>query len=89
MIRLAEIKAVLGRRLVHRLRQAKLIVPAARDAGAHPLFDAQSLHHTLGALSRADGLVEPRAYQPGNGARRGGKKDEIDELLADLARLLG
>jgi hypothetical protein len=66
VVRLLDLKLVLGRRLVCRLLQAKLIVPAAHDGRGHPLFDPQSLHRTLGALARAVGLVEPRAYRPGN-----------------------
>jgi hypothetical protein len=91
VIRLVELKHVLGRRLVCRLLQAKLIVPAAHDARGHPLFDAQSLHRTLGALARSVGLVEPRAYRPGNDATRDSKKDELDLIVIDaeeLARLL-
>jgi hypothetical protein len=37
VIRLVELKHVLGRRLVCRLLQAKLIVPTAHDARGHPL----------------------------------------------------
>jgi hypothetical protein len=91
VIRLVELKHVLGRRLVHRLLQARLIVPNAHDARGHPLFDAQSLHRTLGALARAVGLIEPRTYRPGNGAIRDGKKDELESIVIDaeeLARLL-
>jgi hypothetical protein len=88
VIRPVELKHILGRRLVRRLLEAKLIVPSAHDARGHPLFDAESLHRTLGALARGVGLVEPRDYQPGNGARRGSKKDELDELLSNLARSL-
>ena len=80
MIRLVDLKHVLERRLVSRLLHAGLIVPVARDTRGHPLFDAQSLHRTLGALTRAVGLIEPRAYRPGNSARR--KKN--DEIVLDL-----
>lgn len=91
MIRLVELKHILGRRLLHRLLQAELIVPTARDARGHPLFHAQTLHRTLGALARAVGLIEPRTYRPGNGATRDSKRDELDSTVIDaeeLARLL-
>ena len=90
MIRLAELKLVLGRRLAVRLLQAQLVVPSGRDARGQPLFDAQSLHRTLGRLARAVGLIEARTYQPGNGRGRGSEKDQLDaeEALAELARLL-
>ena len=91
MIRLVELKHVLGRRLVDRLLQAKLIVPVARDARGNPLFAQEHLHRTLGTLARAVGLIEPRTYRPGNGAIRDGKKDELESIVIDaeeLARLL-
>ena len=89
MIRLLDLKLVLGRRLVCRLLQAKLIAPAAHDARGNSLFAQEPLHRTLGALARAVGLIEPRPYQPGNGARRGSNKDELDSIDAEtLLRLL-
>jgi hypothetical protein len=88
VVRLLDLKLVLGRRLVCRLLQAKLIVPAAHDARGHPLFDAVALHRTLGALSRAVGLVEPRTYRPGKDATRDSKRDELVIDAETLARLL-
>jgi hypothetical protein len=85
---LVELKHVLGRRLVDRLLQAKLIVPIARDGYGNPLFAPEPLHRTLGALSRAIGLIEPRAYRPGNDATRDSKKDELLIDAETLERLL-
>jgi hypothetical protein len=87
VIRLLDLKLVLGRRLVCRLLQAGLIVPIAHDARGHPLFDAVALHRTLGALARATALIEPRVYQPGNGARQRGSKKN-DEIEIDVERAL-
>ena len=89
MIRLIDLYRVVGRRLVCRLLAAKYIVPIAHDARGHPLFDAQSVHRTLGALARGIGLIEARTHPPGKRATRA--KDELDSLLIDaetLARLL-
>jgi hypothetical protein len=88
VIRLLDLKLVLGRRLVDRLLQARLIVPKAHDARGHPLFDAVALHRTLGALARGIGLIEARVYQPGNGARGDSKKDELVIDAETLAQLL-
>jgi hypothetical protein len=91
VIRLLDLKLVLGRRLVVRLLRAKLITPAAHDSRGNPLFDPESLHRELGRLARAVGLIEPRTYRPGNGATRDSKKDELASIVIDaeeLARLL-
>ena len=74
MIRLTDLYNVLGRRLACRLLEAKYIVPTARDARGHPLFDAVALHRTLGAVAPSVGLVEPRTYRSGNEARSDNKK---------------
>jgi hypothetical protein len=87
MLRLIDLYRVIGRRLVCRLLEAKFIVPTARDGRGNPLFDAQSLHRTLGALARAVGLIEPRTYQPGNGPRQRGSKKN-DEIVVDVERAL-
>ena len=89
MIQLNDLYRVVGRRLVYRLLEAKYIVPTAHDAHGHPLFDAQTLHRSLGALARGIGLIEARTHPPGKRATRA--KDELDSLLIDaeqLARLL-
>jgi hypothetical protein len=89
VIRLTDLYNVLGRRLACRLLEAKYIVPTARDARGHPLFDAQTLHRSLGALARGIGLIEARTHPPGKRATCA--KDELDSLLIDaeqLARLL-
>jgi hypothetical protein len=89
VIRLLDLKLVLGRRLVNRLLQAKLIVPIAHDARGNPVFDAVALHRTLERLERAVGLIETRPYRPGNGTRRGNEEDELESIDAEtLARLL-
>ena len=82
MIRLIDLYRVVGRRLVCRLLEAKYIVPTAHDALGHPLFDAQSLHRSLGALARGIGLIEPRAYRSGNGSKKN------DEIELDVQRVL-
>ena len=76
--------------MVCRLLKAKYIVPAAHDAHGHPLFDAQSLHRTLGRIARVVGLVEPKTYRPGNDATRGNEQHALDSIVIDaeeLARL--
>jgi len=85
VVRLLDLKLVLGRRLVDRLLQANVIVPIARDGYGNPLFAPEPLHRTL---ARAVGLVEPRTYRPGNDATRDSKKDELAIDAQTLARLL-
>ena len=68
-----------------RLLEKKYIVPIAHDARGHPLFDAQTLHRSLGRLARGIGIIEPRAYRSGNSSK---KNDEIVIDEAELARLL-
>jgi hypothetical protein len=84
VIRLIELKHVLGKYTTRILLDTRAIVPAAKDSRGNPLFEARSLHHALSRLARATALIPPRTYQPGNGARP--KKNA--ELELDLARAL-
>ncbi|PWT86155.1 MAG: hypothetical protein C5B58_01925 [Acidobacteria bacterium] len=84
MVSYLTVKAVLGKYTTRILLDSRVITPAGKDTRANPVFEARSLHHWLSRLARASGMVEPRVYQPGNGARR--KKNA--EIVLDIERAL-